>query len=150
MVDYPFQFSRDSLLGKLIAEVWNQIGNDASALEDAFLSNLADGEAFFSTPNVERQVLMNLLPAQFRKHMERAEYIIIGEKIQDLMKGNSHISPVPRADVAFELVEWILTGYENDDLVLDLVRILFNKKIIFPENFLEKLRAQYVHMLNET
>ena len=144
----PFQFSRDSFLGKLIADVWVESGHSEQELIDAFNTH-NPGEAFFFTPNAEKQVFMNLLPTQFRKDIEKGEFMLVGEKFEDLVKGNSHITPTPKPDVALELVEWIFTGFDLDDLVLDLLSIFFNKKITFPPGFLDKVRAHYVKQLNE-
>ena len=149
MAMIPFQFSQDSFLGKLITEAWIESGRPEQELTDALNSSLVEGQQFYITPNAEKQVLMNLLPVQFRKDIEHSDYLMVGEKIEDLVKGNSHITPTPKVDIALELIEWILTGFELDDLVLDLIKIVFNKKPEFPPDFIAVIRRKYTSSLND-
>lgn len=145
----PFQFSQDSFLGKLILEAWIQTGGNEKELIDALNSNLEEGQAFYITPNAEKQVLLNLLPAGFRKDIEHSDYVLVGEKIQDLVKGNSHITPTPKLDVALDIIEWVLTGFDLTEVVQDLLNIVFNKKLKITEDLIVKIRSLYLEHLNK-
>ena len=141
---HEFSFFQDSVLGKLLLDSWIETGGDS----DELIKSVGSENPCF-TPNSEKQVLMTLLPQQLRKHIEHGEDMLVVEKIEDLVRGNNHITPEPKLDIALELVEWILTGFEKDDLVMDLLNMITSKKLAFPPNFLEILRKNYVVLLND-
>ena len=81
---------------------------------------------------------MNLYPTRFRKYLSEKDYTGLKAEFQALLNQD-----IPRLDIALDLLEWIFTGFDEEDLVLDLLLIITNNQISFPKDFLLQLKSCY-------
>lgn len=146
--NYSYNPLGDSLLGELICKVWVKRGGNAEQLTQAIYSFLKEGMDFKGTPRGEKQLLMNILPNRIRKYKEQNNFVSIQNELKNLLMGRELVSK-PTPDVAFELLEWILTGFQDDKLVLELLPVVFNDKVKFDSEFLNELKNSYNELLNE-
>ena len=51
---------------------------------------------------------------------------------------------LPAVDITFELVEWLLTGFDMDEAIADYLNLLFGKEQIIDVAFVEKIRSEYI------
>ncbi|MCB1193223.1 MAG: hypothetical protein H7A23_10310 [Leptospiraceae bacterium] len=144
--DYSYNPLGDSLLGELICSVWKGKGRDTEELKQAIYSHLSEGGDFKGTPKGEKQIIMNLLPNRIRKYIEEKNFNKIAKEFTNLLKGRD-LAQKPAIDVAFELLEWILTGFQEDDLVLLLLPVFFNNRLQFDKELLDELKVSYQQLL---
>lgn len=139
---YQYKPLEDSLLGKAIADVWLSYSFKLEELENAIQSNLNPKYSFFTgTKKSEKQILMGILPDKIRKWISNGNTNDIQDQLKQLISGTE--SSPPKIDIALELMEWILTGFDKDDIFVVLLNELANQKIHFPDDFLSKLKDRY-------
>ncbi len=137
---YPFDPIQDSLIFSILYEVMESEGKGLE-LKQAIYSHLKEGKNFFHTPKSKKNNLLNSLPNQIRKWKEVGDIQKIEKLILDLIQGKD--LETPSLDLALELIEWIIVGYEEDQLSLQLLRVLANYKFAFTQEHLQKLKILY-------
>jgi hypothetical protein len=143
---YPFHPLQDSLLGKILQEVLKEGGRDALFLS-AIESHLEEGKSYTFTPRAQKQIQMNLLPTKIRGLIDEDNLVDMEPIFLDLIRGID--SSAPCLDIAMELMEWIVTGYDKDPISLHLLNLLCNSKIQIGEADLQKLKILYNQYLKE-
>ncbi|MCC6275408.1 MAG: hypothetical protein IT569_06100 [Leptospiraceae bacterium] len=152
MADYAYQPLEDSFFGKLIGEVLGVQGISKQEIRDSIYSNLADLQIaahFVGTPKTEKRIIMNILPEKIRKWIFDGNFQSVKDEFQLLAFGDGR-NLKPKIDVALEILEWIFTGFENDELVLELIRILTGHKFAIEKDFIAKLKPSYENAFLET
>lgn len=134
----------DTNLGKLICEIWASDSKEKSnQLSIALYSNFSVSELKFTT-RAEKEVIYNILAQKYRKLIEEKKFTEMETIFRQLLCGTSELSKkVPRVDVSFEFLEWFLIGFDNDELILKMISIIFNHKISFSEDFIQVLKQKY-------
>lgn len=144
MALFPFKPLEDHFFGFLIGNAWQATSGDLEKLNRAIHSSLV-GELkhYTCTPKGDKIVLMNIYPNQFRKYLGAKQYEKLYSEFTKLITAKVP-NTIPRLDVAFDLLEWIYTGFpEEEQVARKLLFILSNKQISFSEEFWLKLREEY-------
>ncbi len=138
----------DTILGRLICEIWaEKTESNPQDLSVALYSNFSTQDLKY-TSRSEKEVMMNILAPKFRKLIEAKNVKEIEYLFRQTLFGSSDLSKkIPRVDVCFEILEWLLTGFDEDELILKLVSVTFNDKISFEANFIQKLRVKYLEYM---
>ncbi len=144
MALFPFKPLEDHFFGNLIGNAWKAIDGSFEKINLAIHSRLVgDLRHYTCTPKGDRIVLMNIYPNQFRKYLENNQFQKLNDEFEKLLTGKVP-NTVPRFDVAMDLLEWIYTGFpEKEEVSHQLLAILTNKQISFPEEFWLKLKEEY-------
>lgn len=140
---FPFDPFVDSLIGeKILTLLHNQYTKES--LTRLALESLGIGlDQVCFTSNVKKQILMVSYPTEIRKRLESNERIYVCDLLFQIAKG-SHENP-PALDIALELIEWLLTGFEEDALVSDSLSKIFGIQLDI--DFVNLLRSEYVKEL---
>ena len=144
MALFPFKPLEDHFFGHLIGNVWKVTNGDFEKLNRAIHSSLlGELQHYTCTPKGDKIVLMNIYPNQFRKYLELKQYDKLYSEFTKLITEKVP-STIPRLDVAFDLLEWIFTGFpEKEEVARQMLFIIANKQISFSEEFWLKLREEY-------
>jgi len=144
LADYPFKPLEDHFFGSIIANVWKAIGGDFDKLNLAIHSRLVgDRKHYTCTSKGDKIVLMNIYPSQFRKYIQNKQKDKLFSEFEKLITSKVP-NTIARLDVAMDLLEWIYTGFPDDeDISKQLLLLLVNKQISFSEDFWLKLKEEY-------
>ncbi|PNV77042.1 hypothetical protein [Leptospira inadai] len=135
---YPFRPLQDFVLGEVLGRTLERLGTPILETEAAILSHLSPGiREFQFTPNSKKQVLLQSMPSQFRSFLE------LGKELELLEVLHKTIAVEGRLDLALELIEWIFTGFEKEDLVRRLFTLVLNGKIELKPEFYSVLKEEY-------
>lgn len=138
---YAYQILEDSFFGKLIGDVLCAEGIPKQLILDSIHSNLIGSRQFTGTPKAEKQIIIAVLPDKFRKWISERKFQQVKTEFAHLAFGVGDKSP--KIDLALEILEWIFSGFDEDDLVLELIKILVGKKVQINQNIVVKLRGAY-------
>lgn len=135
---FPFHPFRDFLLGEVLLKTLRENGVSDEAAESAAVSHLPDGsKQYVFTSNAKKQTLLNLYPEKIRGLLKSGKRAEIRKEFSDM------IAVEGRMDLALELFEWLFTGFEERELLNELISLILNDKIPLPENFLDLLKKNY-------
>lgn len=140
---YPFLPFEDSLVGEKILLVWQGSHHSEKNLKDHLLKalELTEDQIVF-TPNAIKQKLMVSYPTEIRSFIEKGEPSKITNLLLQIAKGKSESYPGPALDITLELVEWILTGFDLDDVLVETLSALFGTSLT--NEFIDHVRAEYI------
>ncbi|TGN19695.1 VanZ family protein [Leptospira idonii] len=141
---FPFDPFADSLLGEKVLIAWLSLGKSETDLKTSLESNLNSKEFYF-TPNAVKQTVMVRFPEQVRILIGSKDSVGLNRLFSDIISGKASGLGKPALDVALELLEWLLTGFEEDQILSVLLSSVFGKE--FDVSFVEKVRAEYVKEL---
>ncbi|TGL41554.1 VanZ family protein [Leptospira perdikensis] len=140
---YPFLPFEDSLVGEKILLVWQESHHSEKNLKDHLLKalDLHEDQLIF-TPNAIKQKLMVSYPTEIRSFIEKKELTGITNLLLQIAKGKSELYSEPALDITFELIEWILTGFDLDDVLVETLSALFGTALT--SDFVDQVRAEYI------
>ncbi|TGK83077.1 VanZ family protein [Leptospira noumeaensis] len=140
---YPFLPFEDSLVGEKILLVWQESNHSEKNLKDNLLKalDLTEDQIIF-TPNAIKQKLMVSYPTEIRSYIEKGEPRNITNLLLQIARGKSELNPIPALDITFELMEWILTGFDLDDVLVETLSALFGTNLT--NDFVDQVRAEYI------
>jgi hypothetical protein len=141
---FPFKPLEDHFFGILIGNVWKATDGDLDKLNRAIHSRLV-GELphYTCTPKGDKIVLMNIYPNQFRKYIETKKYDKLYFEFERLITAKVP-ETIPRLDIAMDLLEWLFTGFpDQEEISRNLLILLTKKQISFSEEFWLKLKEEY-------
>ncbi|EOQ95066.1 hypothetical protein LEP1GSC195_0676 [Leptospira wolbachii serovar Codice str. CDC] len=143
---YPFLPFEDSLVGEKILLVWQESHHSEKNLKDHLLKALdLTEEQIVFTPNAIKQKLMVSYPTEIRSFIDKKELSKITNLLLQIAKGKSELFPTPALDITFELIEWILTGFDIDDVLVETLSALFGTSLT--NEFVDHVRAEYIKEL---
>ncbi|TGK01946.1 hypothetical protein EHQ53_14500 [Leptospira langatensis] len=135
---FPFHPLEDFVLGEVLGRTLEALGTSKQEAEKAILSHLPpDRPEFLFTPNAKKQVLLQSMPIELRSFLEAGDWKKVVEVLQRTIKEEG------RLDLALELIEWIFTGFDQEDLVRDLFSLVLNDKIELKKEFYPLLKEEY-------
>lgn len=139
---YPFLPFEDSLVGEKILFVWQESHHSEKNLKDHLLAalNLNEDQLVF-TPNAVKQKLMVSFPTEIRNLIAENRSSEIPTLLLNIAKGKTTANPDPSVDIAFELIEWLLTGFDLDEVLRETLSLLFGTNLNL--EFLTSVRAEY-------
>jgi hypothetical protein len=143
---FPFDPFVDSLLGEKLLLVWKSLHHTEKDLLDSLRIHVLS-QTFYFTPNASKQTLMVKYPNMIRDYLEKKEFGRIGEMLIGLARGNLSEIQSPHLDVAFELMEWMLTGFDIDKNLAEFLILFFGYPNIINVSFVERVRAEYIKEL---
>ncbi len=140
---YPFLPFEDSLVGEKILLVWQESHHSEKNLKDHLLKalDLTEDQIIF-TPNAIKQKLMVSYPTEIRSYIEKGEPGNITNLLLQIAKGKSELNPTPALDITFELMEWILTGFDLENVLVETFSALFGTNLT--SDFVDQVRAEYI------
>ncbi|XDD48471.1 VanZ family protein [Leptospira sp. WS39.C2] len=139
---YPFSPFEDSLVGEKILLVWQDSHHSEKNLKDHLLLalNLKEDQLLF-TPNGIKQQLMVSYPTEIRKLISENKTSEIPKLLFEIAKGTTTAYSQPAIDICFELIEWLLTGFDLDEILRETISLLFGTTLSI--EFLISVRAEY-------
>ncbi|GBF51896.1 hypothetical protein LPTSP4_34340 [Leptospira ryugenii] len=139
----PFPFSPfvDSLLGEKILIIAKKHGLSEDFLLSSLKKNLSLPEFYF-TPNSQKQTLMVRYPNLIRKLIESGDFNGLVDIFLKISKGQTQEFEIPAIDLSFELIEWLLTGFEMKNQIADILNALFGVSE-FQESWIEEIWIEY-------
>ncbi|MCG6153899.1 VanZ family protein [Leptospira bandrabouensis] len=143
---YPFLPFEDSLVGEKILLVWQESHHSEKNLKEHLLKalGLTEDQVVF-TPNAIKQKLMVSYPTEIRHLIDEKKFSQITVLLLNIAKGKSEQCPTPALDITFELIEWILTGFDLDDVLVETLSELFGTTLTHA--FVDQVRAEYIKEL---
>lgn len=84
-------------------------------------------------------------PTEIRSFIDKKELSKITNLLLQIAKGKSELFPTPALDITFELIEWILTGFDIDDVLVETLSALFGTSLT--NEFVDHVRAEYIKEL---
>lgn len=139
---YPFLPFEDSLVGEKILFVWQESHHSEKNLKDHLLLSLdVKEEQLVFTPNAIKQKLMVSYPTEIRNLIAENRTSEIPQLLINIAKGKTPSNPNPSFDITFELIEWLLTGFDLDEVLRETLSLLFGTTLTI--EFLTSVRAEY-------
>ncbi len=143
---YPFSPFEDSLVGEKILFVWQASHHSEKNLKDHLLHALGLGvDQVVFTPNAMKQKLMVSYPTEIRNLINDNRTNEIPHLLISIAKGNTPSNASPALDITFELIEWLLTGFDLDEVLSETLSLLFGTNLT--TEFLTSVRAEYIKEL---
>lgn len=141
---FPFDPFVDSLLGEKILAVWQLDHHSKETIEANMLQAISlSKDKICFTSNADKQVLMVSYPKEIREKINAKDYDSIITKIFQIAKGTE--DKAPALDISLELLEWLLTGFDLENVVEQTLSKIFGVSFGIP--FLERVRAEYIKEL---
>lgn len=139
---YPFLPFEDSLVGEKILFVWQESHHSEKNLKEHLLHalELTEDQLVF-TPNAIKQKLMVSYPTEIRNLINNNSASEIPNLLIEIAKGKTPSNPTPAVDICFELIEWLLTGFDLDEILRETLSSLFGTTLSI--EFLISVRAEY-------
>lgn len=120
-----------------MGKVWEE-SDSIEVLNESFHSHLPNGIMnFFCSTKGDKMLFLDLYPSKFRKYIERDKLDLLYLDFEHLIKQNRKL------DIAFDLLEWLFLGFERNDMIAQLLKILTNHKLHFKEDFFSKWKLAY-------
>ncbi|TGN00188.1 hypothetical protein [Leptospira dzoumogneensis] len=135
---FPFHPLEDFVLGEVLGRTLVSLGHSKEEINKAIHSHLPPGRPeFLFTPNAKKQLLLQSMPVELRSFLEA------GKEKEVLEIFRKTIQAEGRLDLALELLEWICTGFEKEELVRELFQLVLNGKIELSSEFYPLLMEEY-------
>lgn len=120
-----------------MGKVWEETGS-LIELNDLIHSHLPkDKKKFICSSKGDKMLLLDLYPSKFRKYIENDKLDLLYLDFEYLIKKNHKL------DIAFDLLEWLFLGFDRNDILTSLLKILTNEKFNFDETFFTKWKFYY-------
>lgn len=141
---YPFSPIEDSLIGSIIFNVLRKDFNQADLL-DAIQSHLPAGEMYYFTPRSKKQVILDIYPSKLRNWIAQKNHSEIENFFWKLLQGK--LTGSSAMDIALELFEWLLIGFQEEDLWEDVFKILINHRLPIQNKHIHDIQTAYLQLL---
>lgn len=127
---FPFHPLNDSLFGKCMLELWMEENKKESRLLEYIQSRISPSNqecfgnmngmdnGFYCTSNATKELIYQEVPDTIRKLIKDKNYKDIELTISKIAQGKWENQKYPGLDIAFELLEWLLTGFEEDEVFI--------------------------------
>lgn len=143
---YPFNPVEDSLIGNIIFNIFKEESRERS-FQEAINSYILEGDTYYFTPRNKKQTIMDIYPSKIRVWISQKKFDEIKNFFLDLLHGK--LTDLPSMDIALELFEWILTGFQEEELSKGIFEILTNSKFHLQDNHLLNIQIAYKKILEE-
>lgn len=143
---YPFQPLVDSLFGECLLSAWLKAGQSEESLktllEKRFLSKEGQEDGFLCSKNTDKELIHASAPNEIRNYISQDNLSAVTKILMDISSGKYIDNSNSALDVSFELLEWILTGFEERYLVYILSDFLDAPEMINLE-FIHNIHSAY-------
>ncbi|MDF3819954.1 VanZ family protein [Leptospira sp. 96542] len=141
---FPFDPFQDSLIGEKILGLWLSDHKSEKDLRERLEHSLGLGpNLIFFTPNADKQKLMVSYPTEIRKYLESKDYELVQKLLIQIARGYGDKQPA--LDISLELIEWLLTGFDLDELIKQVLSTIF--EFPFDIEFVHRVRSEYIKEL---
>lgn len=142
---FPFLPFRDSLFGESFHQAWLSLGLSEKEL-NTLLRNRFLGEGghseFLFTKNTSKELILSEAPDKIRESIQSRNKEDIAGVLFSIGTGTYDHQEYPGLDVCFELLEWIMTGYEEDVDLASVMQSLLGSTAI-NEDLVDSIRENY-------
>jgi hypothetical protein len=143
---YPFLPLVDSLFGECLLSTWLFFNQPEDSLQSILSkqysnSDLSGGE-YICTKNTDKEILHSQAPDEIRRFIGLQEYSNVTKVLSSIATGNYMEVDHPALDVTFELLEWILSGFD-DIVILHVLKSFLAENGTIDEKFISHLKAEY-------
>ncbi len=145
---FPFKPFQDSFLLEILTMYYSKQYPEEQNLVSHFESKWQNKQFTFS-PNQWKQIHMVTFANNIRDWIHTGSDQKILDLLENLVSGKEPATAEGSLDVALELVEWIFTGFEKDNVVLEFLQFFLGKLPGFEGDFLNGLRKAYESEVNE-
>lgn len=142
---YPFHPLVDSLIGECMIQSWKQSGHSEEELNLLLKQSIFKAEpvAFSFTPNIKKEILLGQVPHEIRSLIQDRDWKAIAEILRQLGQGNYENQESTGLDVSFELVEWLVSGFDDDINLLEILGNFFLNDPRINIEFVNELKKNY-------
>lgn len=114
---FPFHPLVDSLFGECLLESWIHLNHSEQELNDLLHKSVFGGTGgeFTFTPNVKKEILLAQVPDSIRRSVQAEDWVSVSRSLLELAGGRMEGQESSGMDVSFELLEWLLSGFESID-----------------------------------
>ncbi|MCC5816072.1 MAG: VanZ family protein [Leptospira sp.] len=143
---YPFLPLVDSLFGECLLSTWQYFNKSEESLKSLLLALYSGNEisevGYTCTKNTEKEILHSKAPDEIRRYLETREYSNVAKALSSIALGTYMEVTHPSLDVVFELLEWILSGFD-DIVLLNVLKEFLDGNEIIDEKFITHLKGEY-------
>jgi hypothetical protein len=146
---FPFHPFTDSLFGECLLKAWESQGNSglelSKLIHQTFLNKPAESEdgGFVFTTNIKKEMILSELPIRIRGWIQEDNLEAVAVTLRDLAKGKYENQETPGLDLAFELLEWLVTGFELDSNIYQIILGFFGSDQRISESLLREVQKNY-------
>jgi hypothetical protein len=143
---HPFLPLVDSLFGECLLSTWQHFNLTEESLQSIIFDNHStkdkSNKEYTFTKNTDKEILHSQAPDEIRKYIENKEYSNVAKILSAIAIGRYMEVAHPSLDVAFELLEWILSGFD-DFVILNVLKAFLDGNEIIDEIFISHLKHEY-------
>ncbi|MCG9875200.1 MAG: hypothetical protein MH321_10475 [Leptospiraceae bacterium] len=140
---YPFLPLVDSMFGECLQKVWVQSNLPQDRLVSLISSLSTDPEGFTFTANATKEMLLSQAPSELRVLIQEKNVQAIVDLLLDLTQGRYENQSTGGIDIALELMEWLLTGFESELDFTAILQAFFSHAPEINPEFVSNLRKEY-------
>ncbi len=140
---FPFLPLADSMFGECLLSAWLLSGYSKESL-DSMIQNLSSSkEGFTFTPNSNKEFLLSQAPSEIRALIAKKDEKGIADVLTKLTRGELNHQTSNGLDLSFELMEWLMTGFEGEIDFTEILRSFFGGADTITDLFVTNLRNEY-------
>jgi hypothetical protein len=140
---YPFLPLVDSMFGECLQKAWVNSNLPISKLETLITSLSTSPEGFTFTSNATKEILLSQAPAELRTLIQDKDSEAIASLLLELTKGKYENQSSDGLDIAFELMEWLLTGFEDEIKFTEILKVFLGDAPEITDTLITTLRKEY-------
>ncbi|WCL47720.1 hypothetical protein [Leptospira sp. GIMC2001] len=141
---FPYLPFEDSLFGECLNNAWKKHGRDDYSLTRAVFSFLNPPETnFVFTSNIKKEIILSQAPQEIREFISRKDWKAIGDMLRSISLGVYDNQDSKGIDIAFELAEWLLTGYESEIDFREILNIFLVLDPPITDDIIDSIREYY-------
>lgn len=127
---YPFLPFVDSLFGECLLDAWEDSGHSKTELDKIliriFNKSELDDPGFLFTKNAHKELILSQAPDKIRMYIQNGDIQSLAEILSSIGKGEFENQEYPGADICFELLEWIISGFSDEVNLSELLGSIFS------------------------
>jgi hypothetical protein len=140
---FPFLPLADSMFGECLLSAWIHTGYSKESL-DSLIQNLsASKDGFTFTSNANKELLLSQAPSEIRSLIVKKDNKGIAELLVNITHGKFNHQTSNGLDLSFELMEWLMTGFEGEIDFTEILRSFFGGAVTITDSFVVNLRNEY-------
>lgn len=140
---YPFLPLVDSMFGECLQKVWVQSNLPQDRLDSLISSLSTNPEGFTFTANATKEMLLSQAPSELRALIQEKNVQAIVDLLLDLTQGHYENQSTGGLDIALELMEWLLTGFDSELDFTAILQAFFSHATEINSEFVSNLRKEY-------
>lgn len=131
------------MFGECLQKAWANSNLPISKLETLITSLSTSPEGFTFTSNATKEILLSQAPAELRTLIQDKDSEAIASLLLELTKGKYENQSSDGLDIAFELMEWLLTGFEDEIKFTEILKSFLGEAPEISDTLITTLRKEY-------